>query len=363
MMAAETQLRAGTTDTVSSLTPPRKVSFAIRRRWWSYPCRWAGRPRTSPTASLAVLGSAICVWMDAAHLGENRAKSGKSEEVEKTPTPIANLVWERETTYVQDDKCPILPGEQCAVFLTTATLEAKIRSRTRRPRITSSANSKPTGRPKVQMKLRRTSLRKTGLLMRASEDIQQSLDVTIAKADGTNQVQYFVDVTSHFETVSGAARPTCRTLNSAVIPGRVCVSLCLPTALFFAFLVKISSASRFASVNLSHHGGTCLGFYLPLAAVTLGSTIISGKMRHRTFDGVSPCRERSRSACDFCGKIFPNLRFWNIRRTPIFPNKLKRVGMPSASPFIWRRRTISWRWPQKRDAQACPNCGLETTAL
>jgi hypothetical protein len=31
--------------------------------------------------------------------------------------------------------------------------------------------------------------------------VQQSLDVTIAKEDGSNQVQYLIDVTSHFETV------------------------------------------------------------------------------------------------------------------------------------------------------------------
>jgi hypothetical protein len=43
--------------------------------------------------------------------------------------------------------------------------------------------------------------RKTGLLVRGSEDVQQSLDVTIAKEDGSNQVQYLIDVTSHFETV------------------------------------------------------------------------------------------------------------------------------------------------------------------
>ena len=42
---------------------------------------------------------------------------------------------------------------------------------------------------------------KTGLVVRATEDFQQSIDVTIAKADGSNQVQYKIDVTSHFETV------------------------------------------------------------------------------------------------------------------------------------------------------------------
>jgi hypothetical protein len=34
------------------------------------------------------------------------------------------------------------------------------------------------------------------------------LDVTIAKADNSNQVQYLLDVTSHFETVFVAAGTT-----------------------------------------------------------------------------------------------------------------------------------------------------------
>ena len=55
--------------------------------------------------------------------GVKPGEKWKSEEVEKTPTPIANLVWERETAYVQNDRCPILRDEQCAVFLTSSTLK------------------------------------------------------------------------------------------------------------------------------------------------------------------------------------------------------------------------------------------------
>jgi hypothetical protein len=39
------------------------------------------------------------------------------------------------------------------------------------------------------------------LVLRASEDVQQTMDVTVMKTDGTNGVHYTVDATSHFETL------------------------------------------------------------------------------------------------------------------------------------------------------------------
>jgi hypothetical protein len=42
---------------------------------------------------------------------------------------------------------------------------------------------------------------KTGLVLRATEDVQQYMDVTVAKADASNQVRYEITVTSHFETL------------------------------------------------------------------------------------------------------------------------------------------------------------------
>jgi hypothetical protein len=129
--------------------------------------------------------------------GEKR----KSEEVEKTPTPIANLVWERETTYVQNDKCPILPSEQCAVFLVAATLKQKSNPKDTTPEdyrlheLKTSGTARGTNETLAYISL------ETGLLVRATEDLQQSMEVTIAKADGSNQVHYEIQVTSHFETV------------------------------------------------------------------------------------------------------------------------------------------------------------------
>jgi hypothetical protein len=133
--------------------------------------------------------------------GVKPGEKWKSVEVEKIPTPIANLVWERETTYVQNDKCPILPEEQCAVFLTKATLKQKSNPKDTTPDDYQLHELKTSGIAKGTNETVLYISQKTGLLLRATEDIQQFLDVTIAKADGSNQVQYQIDVTSHFETV------------------------------------------------------------------------------------------------------------------------------------------------------------------
>jgi hypothetical protein len=133
--------------------------------------------------------------------GAKPREKWKTTEVETAPTPIAKLIWERETTYVQDEKCPIVPDQQCAVFLVTATLKQKSNPQDATPedyklnQLKTFGTARGTNQGAVYISL------KTDLLVRATEDIQQSLDVTIAKSDGSNQVQYLVDVTSHFETV------------------------------------------------------------------------------------------------------------------------------------------------------------------
>ena len=125
----------------------------------------------------------------------------KSEEPETTPTPVAKLVWERETTYVQNDKCPLLPAETCAIFLTHSTLKQKSSPKDTTPEdyrlqgLKTSGTAKGTNETVTYISL------KTGLVLRATEEVKQTMDVTIAKADGSNQVHYFLDVSSQFETV------------------------------------------------------------------------------------------------------------------------------------------------------------------
>jgi hypothetical protein len=133
--------------------------------------------------------------------GVRPGEKWKSVEVERTATPIANLVWEREITYVQDDTCPILPKEQCADFLTTATLKQKSNPEDTTPEDYKLHQLKTSGTATGKNETAIYISRKTGLLVRANEHVEQSLDVTIAKEDGTNQVHYSVDVISHFETV------------------------------------------------------------------------------------------------------------------------------------------------------------------
>jgi len=209
MMAAETELIAEAPVATGNPAPrPLKVNFTIggdgglthadglddlapeQRLVWQF---WVAQFAFGWTLPVA---------------GVKPGEKWKSVEVENTPTPIADLVWERETTYVQDDKCPILQDEQCAVFLTTATLKQKSDPADTTPEDYDLHALKTSGTAKGTNETVLYLSRKTGLLLRASEDVQQSLDVTIAKADGSNQVQYLIDVTSHLETVFVPSHPS-----------------------------------------------------------------------------------------------------------------------------------------------------------
>jgi len=124
----------------------------------------------------------------------------KSEEVEKAPTPIANLVWEREITYVENDKCPSLTGQECAVFMISSTLKQKSNPKDATPedyrirQLKTSGTASGTNETVAYISL------PTGLLVRATEDLRQFMSVTIAKADESNQVHYEIKVNSHFDT-------------------------------------------------------------------------------------------------------------------------------------------------------------------
>jgi len=205
ILAAETQILPASPgensdSNVSPAAKPRKVIFAI-----------GGNGSLTQADGLDDLDAGqrmawefwIAQFAFAWTLPPSGARPGekwKSEEVEQTPTPIAKLVWERETTYVQDEPCPTLPGEQCAVFLVNATLRQKSNPEDATPEDFKLHQLKTSGTARGSNQTVVYISRKTGLLVRATEDLQQSLDVTIAKVDKTNQVQYLVDVTSHLET-------------------------------------------------------------------------------------------------------------------------------------------------------------------
>lgn len=132
--------------------------------------------------------------------GVKPGEKWKSVEAEKTPSPIANLIWEREITYVQNDKCPIVTDEECAVFLTAAKLRQKSNPKDTTPEDYRLHELKTYGTATGTNETVSYISLKTGLVVRATEDLQQKMDVTIAKTDGTNQIHYTVTATSHLET-------------------------------------------------------------------------------------------------------------------------------------------------------------------
>ncbi len=132
----------------------------------------------------------------------NRLKRGekwKSEELENAPSPIAQLVWERETEYVKNESCPVLTAEICAVLLTHSTLKQKSAEKDatpedyRRRELRTAGTAKGTNETISYVSL------KTGVLVRATEEAKQTMNVAIAKADGTNGVRYLVEAGSLME--------------------------------------------------------------------------------------------------------------------------------------------------------------------
>jgi hypothetical protein len=125
----------------------------------------------------------------------------KFEEPELNDSLIAGLVWERETTYARDDQCPVFPAETCAVFLTQSTLKQKSSTKDSTPEAYRLHELKTLGTVKGHNQVITYISKKTGLVLRANEDVQQSMDVTVMKTDGTNGVHYAVEGASHLETL------------------------------------------------------------------------------------------------------------------------------------------------------------------
>jgi hypothetical protein len=123
------------------------------------------------------------------------------EEPELNDSLIANLVWQRQTAYARDDQCPVFPAESCAVFLTQSTLKQKSSIKDSTPESYRLHDLKTFGTAKGTNQAITYISKRTGLVVRANEDVQQSMDVTVMKSDGTNGVHYTVEATSHLETL------------------------------------------------------------------------------------------------------------------------------------------------------------------
>jgi len=133
----------------------------------------------------------------------------KVSEIESWPSPIAELSWDRRYQYVKRESCT--PGGQnsapenaksqptiagCAVISVHAALRQK----------SSPKNSTPHDYKLRGLATRGTATgsnetilyvsTNTGILVRATEEAQQSMDAFIALADGTNRVRYLITAKS-----------------------------------------------------------------------------------------------------------------------------------------------------------------------
>ena len=135
------------------------------------------------------------------HAGVKPGEKWKFEEPELSDSLIANLVWEREITYTGNDKCPVFPDDTCAVFLTQSTLKQKSSTKDSTPDDYRLHRLKTFGTAKGENQVITYISLKSNLVLRAKEDLQQTMDVTVMKADGSNGVHYSIDASSHFETL------------------------------------------------------------------------------------------------------------------------------------------------------------------
>ena len=138
----------------------------------------------------------------------------KIDQPEPAPSPIAALSWTRDSTYVRDEPCApaqlsvageVTPANatagKCAVLLTTAKLVQKSSPKDATPEDFKLHHLKTLGTAKGSNELITYISLATGLVVRATEDAIQQMDVVVAKADGSNAVRYNVDAKSQLEVL------------------------------------------------------------------------------------------------------------------------------------------------------------------
>jgi len=142
------------------------------------------------------------------------AQKWNSEEAEKSPSPIAGLRWMRASTYVRDEPCRgvqlTVQGsvalsdakpETCAVILTTAVLRQASNAKNATPEDFKLHELRTAGTARGANRIITYISLKSGLLVRATEEASQQMNVTVAKVDGSNRVHYDVNAKSRSEVV------------------------------------------------------------------------------------------------------------------------------------------------------------------
>ncbi len=97
--------------------------------------------------------------------------------------------------------------ETCAVILTTAALKQESSRKNATPEDFKLHELQTTGTARGTNQVIAYISLKTGLVVRATAEASQSMDVVVAKTDGTNRVHYNVDAKSNSEVLLVAERP------------------------------------------------------------------------------------------------------------------------------------------------------------
>lgn len=152
--------------------------------------------------------------------GVRIAQKWNSVEAERSPSPIAGLRWTRESTYVRDEPCrgvqltpqgSLAPSdaepETCAVILTTAGLKQDSHVQNATPEDFKLHELRTAGTARGANRIITYISLKTGLVIRATEEASQQMNVTVAKADGSNRVHYDVNAKSRSEVVMVSQTP------------------------------------------------------------------------------------------------------------------------------------------------------------
>lgn len=136
------------------------------------------------------------------------------EQPEQASSPIAGLTWARDSSYIRDEPCspgrlsltgeatpPNRLAETCGVLLTEAKLVQKSSPKDATPEDFKLYQLKTMGTAKGSNEIITYISLTTGLVVRATEDASQQMDVVIAKTDGSNAVRYNVDAKSRLEVL------------------------------------------------------------------------------------------------------------------------------------------------------------------
>jgi hypothetical protein len=151
--------------------------------------------------------------------GEYPERGIKPGEKWKAEEPIQNallsgLSWDKESEYVNNAPCGAMqrtpqgdlaagerPQENCAVILTTALLKQKSSQKDATPEDYKLHDLRTMGLATGKNETISYISLKTGLVVRATEDAKQSMNVIVAKTDGTNRVHYMIDAESHAQVM------------------------------------------------------------------------------------------------------------------------------------------------------------------